>query len=249
MERFLERVSLSRYKDNFILKGGMLVSSIVGLNHRATMDIDSTVRNIPFSVDDAKIFVEEIAAVKVEDNTHFEIKDVSAIMDEAEYSGVRLSLDALLETMRIPLKIDISTGDTITPAAINYRYKLMFEERYVDIWAYNLETVLAEKIETVLSRSTANTRLRDFYDIHILQNVGLPIDTHILAAALRATCRKRESESILSRYSAILNELQVSEAMRNLWQNFQNRNSYVSGITWDEAMASVRNLCDICIEH
>ena len=249
MERFLERVSLSRYKDNFILKGGMLVSSIVGLDHRATMDIDTTVRNIPLSVDDAKVFVEEIAAVPVEDNIRFEIKDVSTIMDEAEYGGVRLSLDALLETMRIPLKIDISTGDTITPAAVSYRYKLMFEERYIDIWAYNLETVLAEKIETVLSRSTANTRLRDFYDIHILQKAGTPIDTDILSAALRATCRKRESENILPKYAVILNELQASEAMRDLWQNFQNRNSYVSGITWEDVMASVRSLCDTSIEQ
>ncbi len=248
MERFLERVSLSRYKDNFILKGGMLVSSIVGLDHRATMDIDTTVRNIPLSVDDAKVFVEEIAAVPVEDNIHFAIKDVSTIMDEAEYGGVRLSLDALLETMRIPLKIDISTGDTITPAAINYRYKLMFEERYIYLWAYNLETVLAEKLETVLSRSTANTRLRDFYDIHILQKAGTPIDTDIFAAALRATCRKRESENIRLKYAAILNELQASEAMRDLWQNFQNRNSYASGITWDDVIASVRSLCDTSIE-
>lgn len=249
MERFLERVSLSRYKDNFILKGGMLVSSIVGLDHRATMDIDTTVRNMPLSVDDAKVFVVEIAAVPVEDNIRFEIKDVSTIMDEAEYGGVRLSLDALLETMRIPLKIDISTGDTITPAAISYRYKLMFEDRYIDLWAYNLETVLAEKIETVLSRSTANTRLRDFYDIHILQKAGTPIDTDILAAALRATCRRRESENILPRYAVILNELQASEAMRDLWQNFQNRNSYVSGITWEDVMASVRSLCDTSIEQ
>lgn len=249
MERFLERVSLSRYKDNFILKGGMLVSSIVGLDLRATMDIDTTVRNIPLSVDDAKEFVEEIAAVPIEDNILFEIKDVSTIMDEAEYGGVRLSLDALLETMRIPLKIDISTGDTITPAAINYRYKLMFEDRYIDIWAYNLETVLAEKIETTLSRSIANTRLRDFYDIHILQKAGTPIDTDILFASLRATCRKRESENILPKYAVILNELQASEAMRDLWQNFQNRNSYASGITWENVMASVRSLCDTSIKQ
>ena len=248
MERFLERVSLSRYKDNFILKGGMLVSSVVGLDHRATMDIDTTVRNIPLNVDDAKVFVEEIAAVPVEDNIRFEIKEVSTIMDEAEYGGVRLSLDALLETMRIPLKIDISTGDTITPAAISYRYKLMFEERYIDLWAYNLETVLAEKIETVLSRSTANTRLRDFYDIHILQKTGTPIDTDILAAALKATCRKRESESVLPRYSAIIYELEVSDVMRELWDNYQKKNSYASGITWGDAIAAVRTLCDNCIE-
>ena len=248
MERFLERVSLSRYKDNFILKGGMLVSSMVGLEHRATMDIDTTIRNMPLGVPEAEAIVEEIAAVPVEDNMRFEIKDVSTIMDEAEYGGVRLSMDARLDTMRIPLKIDISTGDTITPAAISYRYKLMFEDRYIDLWAYNLETVLAEKIETVLSRSTANTRLRDFYDIHILQKTDMTIDTGILTAALRATCRKRESESVLPRYSAIINDLAASDAIRELWENYQKKNSYASGITWSDVIAAVRTLCDTCIE-
>lgn len=138
MERFLERISISRYKDNFILKRGMLVSSMVGLDSRATMDIDTTVRGVPLSVSEAKAFVEEITSISLDDNVRFRIKDVSTIMDEADYCGVRLSLDALMDRMRIPLKIDISTGDTITPAAVHYRYKLMFEDRYIDLWAYNV---------------------------------------------------------------------------------------------------------------
>lgn len=200
MERFLERVSLSRHKDNFILKGGMLVSAMVGLENRATMDIDTTVRNMPLNVKAAKEIVAEIIAVPVDDNIRFEVKEVGTIMDEAEYGGVRLALNAFLDATRIPLKIDISTGDTITPAAINYRYKLMFEERYISLWAYNLETVLAEKIETVLSRSVLNTRLRDFYDLYILQDTGMEIDKNILAAALSATARKRGNEQALTVY-------------------------------------------------
>lgn len=162
MERFLERVSLSEHRDNFILKGGMLVSAMVGLENRATMDIDTSIRNMPLDTIAAKAMVEEIIAVPVDDNIRFEINDFGTIMDDAEYSGVRISLNAFLDATRIPLKIDISTGDAITPAAVNYQYKLMFEERYITLWAYNLETVLAEKIETVLSRSVLNTRLRDF---------------------------------------------------------------------------------------
>ena len=131
MERFLERVTLSKYKDNFILKGGMLVSAMVGLENRATMDIDTTIRNFPLDAEHARNIVEEIAAVEIDDNIRFSIKDVSNIMDEAEYGGVRLSLDAFLDTMKIPLKVDISTGDAITPAEIEYRYKLMFEQRYI----------------------------------------------------------------------------------------------------------------------
>lgn len=162
MERFLERVALSKYRDNFILKGGMLVSAMVGLDNRATMDIDTTIRNLSLDVEHAEQIVEEIASMELDDNIRFSIKDVSYIMDEAEYGGVRLSLDAFLDTMKIPLKIDISTGDAITPAEITYHYKLMFEQRYISLWAYPLETILAEKIETVLTRTIFNTRLRDF---------------------------------------------------------------------------------------
>ena len=168
MERFLERVSLSEHRDNFILKGGMLVSAMVGLENRATMDIDTSIRNMPLDTIAAKAMVEEIVAVPVDDNIRFEINDFGTIMDDAEYSGVRISLNAFLDATRIPLKIDISTGDAITPAAVNYQYKLMFEERYITLWAYNLETVLAEKIETVLSRSVLNTRLRDFLRLHLI---------------------------------------------------------------------------------
>ena len=193
----MERVTLSKHKDNFILKGGMLVAAMVGLDNRATMDIDTSIRNLPLDMEHAKKIVEEIAAVKIEDNIRFEIKDISNIMDEAEYGGVRLSLTAFLDTMKIPLKIDISTGDAITPAEITYRYKLMFEQRYISLWAYPLETVLAEKIETVLSRGVLNTRLRDFYDLYILQQTELQINRTTLAAgitwktvmnAIRALC-------------------------------------------------------------
>lgn len=200
MERFLERVSLSEHRDNFILKGGMLVSALVGLENRATMDIDTSIRNMPLDTIAAKAMVEEIIAVPVDDNIRFEINDFGTIMDDAEYSGVRISLNAFLDATRIPLKIDISTGDAITPAAVNYQYKLMFEERHITLWAYNLETVLAEKIETVLSRSVLNTRLRDFYDLYVLQDTGLEIDKATLAAALTATARKRGSEQALALY-------------------------------------------------
>ena len=247
MERFLERVTLSKYKDNFILKGGMLVSSMVGLDNRATMDIDTTIRNFPLDEDHAREIVEKIAAVEIDDNMRFSVKDVSTIMDEAEYGGVRLSLDAFLDTMKIPLKIDISTGDAITPAEIEYHYKLMFEQRYISLWAYPLETVLAEKMETILSRGVLNTRLRDFYDLYILQQTEKRIDRNTLSAALAATCRKRESETILPEYGRTLDEIYTSRVMRGLWENYQRKNNYAAGITWETVLNSVRSLCDACI--
>lgn len=246
MERFLERVSLSEHRDNFILKGGMLVSAMVGLENRATMDIDTSIRNMPLDTIAAKAMVEEIIAVPVDDNIRFEINDFGTIMDDAEYSGVRISLNAFLDATRIPLKIDISTGDAITPAAVNYQYKLMFEERYITLWAYNLETVLAEKIETVLSRSVLNTRLRDFYDLYVLQDTGLEIDKATLAAALTVTARKRGSEQALALYERTLGEIRISPLMREQWKRYQEKNNYAAGIVWDDVISDIRALCDDC---
>lgn len=246
MERFLERVSLSEHRDNFILKGGMLVSALVGLENRATMDIDTSIRNMPLDTIAAKAVIEEIISVPVDDNIRFELNDFGTIMDDAEYSGVRISLNAFLDATRIPLKIDISTGDAITPAAVNYQYKLMFEERYITLWAYNLETVLAEKIETVLSRSVLNTRLRDFYDLYVLQDTGLEIDKATLAAALTATARKRGSEQVLVLYERTLDEIRISPLMREQWKRYQEKNNYAAGIVWDDVISDIRALCDDC---
>lgn len=246
MERFLERVSLSEHRDNFILKGGMLVSAMVGLENRATMDIDTSIRNMPLDTIAAKAVIEEIIAVPVDDNIRFELNDFGTIMDDAEYNGVRISLNAFLDATRIPLKIDISTGDAITPAAVNYQYKLMFEERYITLWAYNLETVLAEKIETVLSRSVLNTRLRDFYDLYVLQDTGLEIDKATLAAALTATARKRGSEQALALYERTLDEIRISPLMREQWERYQGKNNYAAGIVWDDVISDIRALCDDC---
>lgn len=240
MERFLERVSLSPYKDNFILKGGMLISALVGLDNRTTMDIDTTIRNLPLDIESAKRIVENIISVPVDDNIRFTIKSVSDIMDEAEYSGVRLSLDAQLDSMRIPLKIDISTGDVITPAEITYQYKLMFEARTISLWAYTLETVLAEKLEAILSRALTNTRLRDFYDLYILQRSDLPIDTDILSAAIKATSRKRSSEAAIADYDRVLDDLNESSVMRELWIKYQEKYNYAMGISWEDVLAATR---------
>ena len=208
MERFLERISLSKYRNNFILKGGMLVSAMVGLDTRSTMDIDTTIKNMPLSVENAREMIEEIIAVPIDDGMTFSIKSVGEIMDEAEYTGVRVNLEATLETMRTPLKVDISTGDIITPREVLYTFKLMFEESTISILAYNLETVLAEKMETVIARGVANTRLRDYYDLYILQNEYThAISMEQFKAAFLATCKKRNSIQLIAEGNKILKEL------------------------------------------
>lgn len=243
MERFLERISLSKYRNNFILKGGMLVAAMVGLDTRSTMDIDTTIKNMPLSVENAKEMMEEIIAIPIDDGMTFSIKSVGEIMDEAEYSGVRANLEATLETMRTPLKVDISTGDIITPGEVSYTFKLMFEERTISILAYNLETVLAEKMETVIARGVANTRLRDYYDLYILQNeYTYVINMEQFKAALLATSKKRNSIQLIAEGNRILKEIEDSEIMQELWKSYQKKFSYAEDISWERVMDSIEKL-------
>ena len=248
MERLLERISLSEYRDNFILKGGMLVSSLVGLSSRATMDIDTTVRNLPLDEVTLRWILLKICEIELDDNMRFEIKDVSEIMEEADYPGIRVSMNAYLSTMRIPLKVDVSTGDVITPAEVTYHYKMMFEDRYITLRAYNLETVLAEKMETLLTRGALNTRMRDFYDMYILQNSGLEIDDETLYCALIATSGKRGRSHVLSSFRGIEAEVCGSPVMKALWKNFQNKYDYARGLDWDTVSRSAFALCERCLE-
>ena len=243
MERFLERLSVSKYRDYFILKGGILVSSMVGVDRRSTMDIDTTIRNLNLSIEDARSIVEEISAIPLEDGIRFELQDVSEIMEDAEYSGVRLHLTAWLETMRTPIKIDISTGDVITPQEIRYSYKLMFEDRSIELYTYNLDTILAEKMETILSRGTVNTRLRDFYDVYILsQQYADEIMAENVYSALMATSKKRGSEKVILDGERILSEIFNSQDMISLWENYQNRFEYAAEAGWHDVMDAVIGL-------
>lgn len=245
MERFLERISLSEYKDNFILKGGMLVAAMVGLDSRSTMDIDATIKGTNVSVEDVENIVAVIANVKLEDGVTFRVKSISEIMDEAEYPGIRVSMDCLFDGTRVPLKIDISTGDIITPKEVLYSFKLMFEDRSIDVLAYNLETVIAEKLETVISRSTANTRMRDFYDMYILDLIyGNNLDKDILHSALMATAEKRGSSGLMSEAEHILETIHGSKYMIELWNNYSSKFSYASDVSWDMVITATRKIAE-----
>ena len=241
MERFLERVSSSKYNGSFILKGGMLVAAFVGVEARATMDIDTTVKGIPITIVDMERTITEISNIDLGDNVKFRIKKVSEIMDEAEYSGIRFSMDALLDGAVIPLKIDISTGDVITPREMAYSYKLMFEDRTIPIMTYPIETVLAEKLETVILISITNTRMRDFYDIHILLK-SQNIDSDILALALERTAKKRGNFNLLENAESVLKVVKSDEDMKRLWDIYQKKFKYAGEYTWDEVIHSVREL-------
>ena len=247
MERFLERISLSRYQDKFVLKGGMLVAAMVGLDARATMDIDATIKGADVNVEAVEQIITEIVSVPLEDGVTFRIKQISEIMDEAEYPGIRVSIETEFDGVRTPLKIDISTGDVITPKEIQYSFKLMLEDRSIDVWAYNLETVMAEKLETVISRNTTNTRMRDFYDIHILLKLyGNTLNTNVLEEALQATAKKRGTDYHLKDAQEIFDEVQNDSNMQKLWKSYQKKFSYAADISWEMVMESARELYRVC---
>lgn len=252
MERFLERISLSEYKDQFILKGGMLVAAMIGLDARATMDLDATIKGTNVSVADVEMIISKIISIPLNDGVLFRIKRISEIMEEADYPGVRVSMETKFDGVITPLKIDISTGDIITPREIKYNFNLMLEDRSIEVWAYNLETVLAEKLETVISRNVTNTRMRDFYDIYILQKLyGEQLKKEILWNALLATARKRGTLGQIEcgEVREIFDEIESSPVMERLWKKYQKNYPYAADVPWHIVMESVRYLWDyICLQ-
>lgn len=248
MERFLERVSLSEYRNNFILKGGMLVASIVGVDMRATMDIDTTVKALPLNEEDARRIISEICMISIEDGVNFQITSVTSIMTDFEYPGIRMMLEATLDRMRQAIKLDISTDDVITPAAVDYEYKLMFEERTISLLTYNKETLLAEKIQTILARGIANTRLRDFYDVHsIMSTYENEVDKELLLEAFQATCKKRETVFSQEEMLDVLALLKKDEGLAQMWEQFRKKNYYVGELEWEAVLQIVIKEIGICL--
>ena len=243
MERLLERVSLSKYRDNFVLKGGLLVSSLVGVDMRSTMDVDTTVKSLPMNKKSVQKILEEIMAIEVEDGVSFRISKVQDIMEGHEYEGLRFMIECSMDRLKQTIKIDISTGDEITPGAIEYKLPLIIEDRTIELWAYNLETLLAEKLETIMVRAEANTRMRDFYDIHVLlEQDAVTIDRDTMKAAFYATCNKRGSIELIGTIDDVLNKISDDETMRQLWNNYRKSNYYVGALEWEDVIGSARKL-------
>ena len=243
MERFFERVSNSKYKDNFIIKGGMLVTAMVGVALRSTMDIDTSIKNHNLSEEDARRIVEEIKDIDLGDGVIFEIIEVLNIMDEMEYPGIRFTMNAMMGKLVTPMKIDISTGDVITPRAVEYQYKLLLDDRTISLWSYNLETILAEKLQTVLSRGLLNTRMRDFYDIKILLTIyEKEIDADILKSAFNATCKKRSTENLKEEAPNIMSAVNKDVQLHKLWNSYQKKYPYAADISYEDIMDSIKLL-------
>ena len=249
LERLLERISLSAYKRNFILKGGFLISAIVGLDTRATMDLDTTIKGFTLTHESIQRIFAEICAVEVPDDVLFELREISDIREGDDYPGIRVSLKANYPPISVPLTVDVTTGDIITPREIEYTFSLLFDDRTISILAYNLETVLAEKIETVLSRSIANTRPRDFYDIHILYSLrGAECNSETLLQALERTANKRGSQKVLRQYQDIIAEIRSSEQLRGFWKKYQRDFDYAKDISFDDACDTIQHIMNSIME-
>ena len=245
MERFLERLAQSEYRDNFIIKGGILVTAMIGVAHRSTMDIDTSMKNLNLSAEDALRVVNRVKDIDLDDGVSFDVKDVSNIMDEMEYPGIRVTMNANVGRLITPLKIDISTGDVITPRAIEFNYDLLLEDRSISLWSYNLETILAEKLQTVLARGILNTRMRDFYDIRmLLDTYEDKVNKAVLKDAFAATCKKRGTDHLQEQAEEIIKIIEADEQLQALWRAYQKKYSYAAEIDYASVIRDVRKLMD-----
>ncbi|ERT61547.1 TPA: nucleotidyl transferase AbiEii/AbiGii toxin family protein [Streptococcus pyogenes] len=236
-ERFLERLSKSNYKNNFVIKGGFLISSLIGIENRTTMDMDTTIKGIPLKEEKIKEIVNEIINIDVDDGIRFEIKDISYIREEDEYENFRISLIANVGKTKNPMKLDLTTGDAITPREIEYTYPCIFSQEDIKIMAYPLETILAEKYETIIRRNITTTRMRDFYDLYTLYKLKKDeIDYKILKEAIERTSDKRGSQEIMKDYEEIIEDIKEDSYQRSLWEVYLSENKYIGDLTFDKVV-------------
>lgn len=245
-ERILERMANSRFKDNFILKGGLLISSMIGITERTTMDMDTTVRGIQMEEDEIVSAVKEIVAIDVEDGIVFEYKRIEPIREEDAYNNFRVHLQAKYGKIDSPMKIDVTTGDAITPAAIQYDFPMLFEEKSIPVMAYTLETVLAEKYETIIRRNIGSTRARDYYDLHTLyRSRKSSVRPEILKAAVLHTAMKRDSVQDMQDWKEILKDIREEPAMYLLWDNYVAENKYIRELEFHIVLDTVEEVAKL----
>ena len=241
-ECFLSRLSASKYGDKFVIKGGMLIAAIVGLDTRSTMDLDTTLRNLPLTEEKITEAIHEICQINRKDNVDFVVKSIVPIRKDDIYGGYCVRLDAIYDTIITPLSIDISAGDVITPEAVKYEFSGIFDEEIrISLWGYNIETVMAEKVETILRRGVFTTRPRDYYDIYILETTQ-EYDKGIYREALRATAEHRGSTEQISDTESILKQISESDNLKAMWSKYQKKFIYASDILYEDILEVLKEL-------
>lgn len=240
-ERFLERLSKSDYRSNFVIKGGFLVSSLIGINNRTTMDMDSTIKGLPLTEENITKVVNSIINIEVNDGIQFEIKDVNYIRESDEYENFRVSLVANIGKTKNPMKLDLTTGDAITPREIEYSYPCIFHEKNIEVLAYPVETIIAEKYESIIKRNITTTRMRDFYDLYALYNLKKKeIDMDILRTAIIRTSSRRESLELMKIANEIIEDIKNDPYLKELWNVYVSENKYIGELSFDNVVDVIK---------
>ena len=247
-ERFLTRLEKSRYRAKFIIKGGFLISSIIGIQNRTTMDIDTTIKGLPVKEEIIKEIILKILSIEVNDGIEFVLGKIENIREISEYENYRLHLTANFEKIKNPLKIDITTGDVIIPSEIEYSYETIFKEK-LNILVYSLETLIAEKYETIIKRNITTTRLRDFYDIYMIFKLkNDKINVNNLKQAICETAKNRNSTEEILESKEILEDIKNDEYLNTQWNIYKNENKYVDNIQFSEILKLLNKIADIVQE-
>lgn len=243
MERLLERIAVSKYKDNFILKGGFLIAAMVGIDIRSTIDMDTTIKGLPINQEKLEEILNRILSIDVNDNVVFKMKSIKSIHAVSEYEDFRVGIEAAFFTIRVNMKLDITTGDVIIPREVDYSFKLMFEDRNIAIKAYNLNTILAEKIESILARNVSNTRARDFYDVYILLTTRTAdIDLYELKKAIIKKAEERSSIKYIDNFSKYIKDIRESSDLQNIWNAYKEKYVYANDIQFDDIVKYIENI-------
>ena len=247
LERLLERISISKYKDNFILKGGMLISAMLGIDSRTTMDMDTTIKGFPLTKDNITNIMDEICNIEIDDNVKLKINKVELIREDDDYVGYRITFEAKYNNeMPVIMKIDITTGDKITYKEIEYSFILMLEDRKIQIWSYNVETIIAEKFEAIVKRGVLSTRIRDYYDVYMLINTqNKIIDKKTLKDAIILTAQHRGTSEIIKDWKKIVEKIANDGKMRQQWKRYQKDNFYAEEIEYKELINAVSKVGEI----
>lgn len=244
-ERILERISISKYQDNFILKGGLLLAAMFGVENRTTKDMDATIRGIDISKGKMVDILNEILSIDLKDGVKFNIVNITDIRQDDEYGGNKYHITGRVNNIKVNLEIDISTGDQVTPRELKFKYPLLFEDRNIVINSYNIETILSEKIETVLRRGKYNSRMKDYYDIYIfLTKLRNDIDMAILKDAIDITFSSRESLEYLNDYQKIIDSIINEERIKKQWNIYSNKYEYADGIDFNEILVLLKELIE-----
>lgn len=245
-EKILERISKSNYRHNIILKGGLLLSSIIGDDERTTKDMDATLKSMPLEKENIESIFKEILSIDLEDKITFEILDIKDIREEDEYGGFKVNIVATMENLKIHLAVEITTGDKITPKEIEYNYNSIFENKKIPILAYTTETVIAEKYQTIITRGILNTRMKDFYDIYVLISKNKDIiNIENLRIAIKDTFEHRKTEINILEIQEIITEIEKDKDMKNLWKNYQKNATYANEIKFEDLFESLNFITSI----